>query len=105
MRLESGQNCVLLHSIRKGHARANFDNSLPRRSCFVPPPCKKTSGATSAFSLSGLCVVEYAKTRHHASLSGRHHPGKRTVFEAWICLGPLSPAERGASIHRSPGGD
>src|SRR5512135_2399172 len=48
---------------------------------------KITSGASSVVPLSGYCVVNYAKTRHDASVSGRHHPGRRTVFETWICLG------------------
>ena len=59
---------------------------------------KKPLAQPPGFRYQGFCVVEHAKTRHDALVSGRHHPGKRTVLEAWICLGPLSPAERGISI-------
>jgi len=76
----------------------NASNLVARGFLLLHAQSKKTSGATSVFPLSGLCVVEHAKTRHDALVSGRHHPGKRTVLEAWICLGPLSPAERGISI-------
>src|SRR5512135_369449 len=97
MRQGSGQNYVLLHSIRKGHLRANCEDSQTCRCAALLLPARKYLAKTPYFRYQGSYVVEYAKTRHDASVSGRHHPRMRTA-PGMDCLAPLSPAERGALI-------